>query len=166
MTVRTLSMIFSVGAYGFDGESFVDALVAHQVDALVDIRQRRGVRGKTHAFANISRLLALLSGCSIPYVYLKSLAPSTEIRQLQLNEDDAASVTKGSRRSLSAVFSSAYIDNVLSRFEPENFLFALPPSAVRPALFCVERFPQACHRSLVADFLSRNLDVPIGHIGP
>jgi hypothetical protein len=34
------------------------------------------------------------------------------------------------------------------------------------ALFCVEREPAACHRSLVAARLSRDLGLDVEHLGP
>ena len=33
-------------------------------------------------------------------------------------------------------------------------------------LFCVEGIPEACHRSLVAEKLSRDLGLPVEHIRP
>ena len=58
--------LITIGVYGFDEESFFQALLAAGVDVFCDIRQRRGVRGATYAFANSQRLQRRLAELGIP----------------------------------------------------------------------------------------------------
>ena len=53
--------IATVGVYEFDSASFVRTLDEAAVTLIVDIRQRRGVRGPQYAWANAGRLQALLA---------------------------------------------------------------------------------------------------------
>ncbi|WP_407643935.1 hypothetical protein [Enemella dayhoffiae] len=40
------------------------------------------------------------------------------------------------------------------------------PSVGAAALFCVERDPEACHRSLIAQRLAEQQGVTVGHLRP
>jgi hypothetical protein len=42
---RCVARIATIGVYGFDGERFVETLDGAGVTLVVDVRQRRGVRG-------------------------------------------------------------------------------------------------------------------------
>ncbi len=44
--------IVTIGGYGFTEDAFINALKGAGVDAFVDIRQRRGMRGSKYAFLN------------------------------------------------------------------------------------------------------------------
>ena len=81
----------------------------------------------------------------------KELAPTKEIRALQFAADDAQHVAKRQRDTLSPVFADAYREQILADFSPSDFLAELPPDTQAVVFFCVERAPEACHRSLVAD---------------
>ncbi|NCF70012.1 MAG: DUF488 family protein, partial [Chloroflexi bacterium] len=61
---------------------------------------------------------------------------------------------------------SAYQEKVLAEFEPQSLLDDLDTSAKVVALFCVEREPGACHRSLVADKLQQELEIEVEDILP
>jgi putative nucleic acid modification protein with dual OB domain len=52
--------IVTIGAYGFDKESFFQALLDAKVDTFCDLRMRRGMRGSTYAFVNSSSLQSRL----------------------------------------------------------------------------------------------------------
>ena len=52
--------IATIGVYRFNGESFVAALDEAGVTVVVDVRQRRGVRGTEYAWANALRLQSSL----------------------------------------------------------------------------------------------------------
>ncbi|MEU6040320.1 hypothetical protein ABZ801_33430 [Actinomadura sp. NPDC047616] len=58
------------------------------VRLLLDIRQRRGVRGPEYAWANSLRLQAALAHARIAYEHHPQLAPATELRRLESAEDD------------------------------------------------------------------------------
>lgn len=57
----------TIGVYGFDASSFLDSLNKGGVSMLLDVRQRRGVRGTQYAWANSQRLQASLAAAGIGY---------------------------------------------------------------------------------------------------
>ena len=96
----------TIGVYGFTAEEFLQALRDADVRLLLDIRQRRGVRGAEYAWANARRLQAALEDAGIAYEHHRELAPTTELRQLQYAEDDRQGVGKRSRAELAARLST------------------------------------------------------------
>lgn len=97
----------TIGVYGFDGESFLERLRRANVGLLLDVRQRRGVRGSQYAWANSPRLHAALAHDRIAYEHHPELAPNTELRLLQYAEDDCRGFGKRSRRVLAAEYVAA-----------------------------------------------------------
>jgi uncharacterized protein (DUF488 family) len=146
----TLPRIVTLGVYGRSETEFFDALQGTRVQLFCDIRRRRGVRGSEYAFVNSQRLQARLAELGIGYLHLKQLAPSDAVRQLQYAVDAATKTAKRKREELDPVFVEAYKQGVLADFSPQDFLATLPDEAKTIAFFCVERAPEACHRSLVA----------------
>ena len=144
----------TIGVYGFTAETFITALRRADASALLDVRQRRGVRGSEYAWANSQRLQAALRAAEIPYRHLPELAPTTELRELQYREDDRLGVGKRSRVELAPEYRERYTREILDRVDLGQLLAGLPTGGL-PALMCVERDPQACHRSVVADRLAR-----------
>lgn len=155
----------TIGAYGFEPEQFFGALQRARVDVFLDVRQRRGMRGSRYAFANSSRLQAELEVRGIAYRHLKDLAPDASIRDLQRNQDAASGTTKTARTELAPEFIEAYEARRAVSFDWKALLDELSAFRV-PALFCVERSPSACHRSLVAEHLARVAEVDVEHVVP
>ena len=93
------------------------------------------------------------------------LAPTTELRQLQYAADDRHGVGKRSRRELAAEYVRRYTAEILDRADLTPIVSALPRSGPT-ALLCVERDPEACHRSLIAQRLSERHRVAIDHLRP
>jgi len=121
---------------------------------LLDVRQRRGVRGSEYAWANSARLQAALAEAGIEYRHLKELAPTTELRQLQYAEDARAGVGKRSRKQLAPAYVERYTREILDRVGVDSVIEALPEEGLA-ALLCVERDAEACHRSLIAARVSK-----------
>ncbi len=145
--------LVTVGAYGFTERSFFDALGGAGVDVFCDLRQRRGMRGRAYSFANSAALQSRLSERGIRYVYLKELAPTKEVRRAQKEADARVGQTKSQRAALAPEFVEAYERVVLSQTASSEVLTHIGNANV-VALFCVERPPNACHRSLVARWLA------------
>ena len=158
--------IVTVGVYGFTEEGFFRALREAEVDTFCDVRQRRGLRGSTYAFANSRRLQERLAEMGIRYLHRKDLAPTKALRERQKEADEADGVAKRKRTTLSLAFVDAFQEEILSAFEPESLLADLEADARVVALFCVEREPAACHRLLVAEKLQEELGVKVEHIAP
>jgi uncharacterized protein (DUF488 family) len=155
----------TIGVYGFDGESFLQRLRHADVRLLLDVRQRRGVRGPEYTWANSLRLQAALAHARIAYEHHPELAPTTELRQLQYAEDDRHGVGKRSRRELATEYTRRYTTEILDRADLSAILSALP-SGGTAALFCVERDAEACHRSLIARRLAEQHHVTTEHLRP
>ncbi|MCP4359512.1 MAG: DUF488 domain-containing protein [Chloroflexi bacterium] len=156
----------TIGVYGATEEMFFQVLQKADIDTFCDIRQRRGVRGAKYAFVNSKRLQAKLAELGICYLHRKDLAPTTAVRQRQKEADKANKTAKRQRTTLGQIFIAAYDEEILANFEPQSLLDDLKSDAQTVALFCVEREPAACHRSLVANKLRKELGVTIEHIVP
>lgn len=157
--------IATVGVYEFDAASFIRTLDAAAVTKIVDIRQRRGVRGPQYAWANARRLQALLANDHIGYEHRPELAPTTELRHLQYRDDDRQGVGKRSRVRLSREYVRAYTKEILDQLPLEPLVERLPVHGIG-ALLCVEATAQACHRSLVAERLAARFGFEVVHLEP
>jgi uncharacterized protein (DUF488 family) len=155
----------TIGVYGFDAEKFMQALRDADVRVLLDVRQRRGVRGSEYAWANAGRLQAALAAAGIEYVHLKELAPTTALRERQYAEDARAGVGKRSRTELAPAYVEGYTREILDPTGVGSVVNALPARG-RAALFCVERDPEACHRSLIAQRVADEHGAAVVHLGP
>jgi uncharacterized protein (DUF488 family) len=158
-----MKTVATIGVYGWTLEEFLAALEDADVRLLVDVRQRRGVRGREYAWANAQRLQRALADAGIAYSHHKELAPTTELRQLQYAEDDRLGVAKRSRSDLAPAYRERYLREILDHADLDALVAELPDVS---ALFCVERDPEACHRSLVADRLAQEFGVRVSHLRP
>ncbi|CAG0987823.1 hypothetical protein PHYC_02122 [Phycisphaerales bacterium] len=161
-----IERVLTIGAFGFNERSFVAALKAAGVDLFVDIRARRGVRGAEYSFVNSARLQASLEAAGIKYIHAKELAPTERVRAVQHREDDASGTAKRQRTRLGDAFVAAYERECLGAFSPKEFSERCLRDSSRPVFFCVEREPEACHRSIVARRLASALSVPVEHLRP
>ena len=153
----------TIGVYGWTLEAFLAALHDADVRQLLDVRQRRGVRGSQYAWANSARLQAALVEAGIGYRHHRELAPTTELRQLQYREDARLGVGKRSRAELAPEYRERYTREILDRVDLSPIVEAMPADAAS-ALFCVERDPDACHRSIVAARVGAEFGIPVRHI--
>ena len=160
--VRT---VVTIGVYGFDQAAFLAALARARVKVLLDVRQRRGVRGSEYAWANSARLQAALADAGIEYRHHKELAPTTELRRLQYAEDERLGVGKRSRVELAPEYRDRYTREILDEVDLQPIVASLPADGAA-ALLCVERDPEACHRSLIADRMAAEHGVSVRHLKP
>jgi uncharacterized protein (DUF488 family) len=157
--------IATVGVYEFDAASFIATLDGAGVTKILDIRQRRGVRGSQYAWANAQRLQKLLAEARIGYEYHPELAPDTEMRQLQYRDDDRQGVGKRSRVRLAPDYVREYTEEILDLVPLEPLVGQLPVHGLG-ALLCVEATARACHRSLVAERLAERFGFEVTHLEP
>ena len=157
--------LITIGVYEFDLATFTRALRAHDVALVVDVRQRRGVRGARYSWANAQRLQAALAEAQIAYRHHRELAPTTELRHLQYAADGRAGVGKRSRAVLDPEYVERYVREILDRADLDALVAEFPPDAAT-ALLCVEADPEACHRSLIADRLAECYDLPVTQVRP
>lgn len=157
--------VATIGVYGFSLQSFMETLDRADVGLVLDVRQRRGVRGSQYAWANSLRLQAALREARIAYEHHKELAPTTELRELQYREDARQGVGKRTRAVLAPEYRARYIAEILDAVDLGAILERLPNDR-KSALLCVERDPQACHRSLIAERLAEQYSVAMMHLRP
>jgi uncharacterized protein (DUF488 family) len=160
-----METLFTIGVYGYAPEAFFRALEGAGIDCFLDLRRRRGVRGSQYAFANAGHLQDELAARHIEYHHILELAPEEETRDLQSRQDRAEKIPRRQRTTLGSAFVTDYTSRTL---DPYDFtpLIADLHHCKRPVLFCVEGSPQACHRGLVAERLSRLTGVPVNHLTP
>ena len=155
----------TIGVYGWRLDESLAALQEAHVALVVDVRQRRGVRGREYSWANARRLQASLAEAGIAYSHHKELAPTTELRHLQYREDDRLRVGKRSRVALAPEYVDRYVHEILDPLDLTALVDEFPADGP-PALFCLERDPPACHRSLVADRLADEFGFAVFHLLP
>ncbi len=159
-----MSTIATIGVYGFDRDSFLETLGDARIDLLLDVRQRRGVRGSEYAWANARRLQDALTETGIGYSHLKELAPTTELRELQYREDDRLGEGKRSRTALAVEYARLYTEQILDSVDLGSIVKWIGGSSA--TLLCVERDPEACHRSLIAARLREEWGFEVLHLRP
>ena len=157
--------IATIGVYGFDAESFLRQLQDAAIELVFDVRQHRGVRGPEYAWANSRRLQGALADAGIFYEHRPELAPTTELRHLQYAEDDRLGVGKRSRQRLAAEYTRRYTAEILNHADLLPIASGLSGLG-KPALLCVERDPEACHRSLIAQRLAEQHGAMVEHLRP
>ena len=160
-----MARLVTIGVYDWTFERFLEALRQADVRRLLDVRQRRGVRGSQYAWANAKRLQAALAGAGIEYEHLPELAPTTELRHLQYADDARHGVGKRSRERLAPEYAERYVRERLDQVDLEPIVECMPAGGAT-ALLCVERDPVACHRSLVAERMSGEFGLPVAHLRP
>jgi uncharacterized protein (DUF488 family) len=157
--------VATIGVYGATAEDFLTCLREAEVEQVLDVRQRRGVRGAEYAWANAARLEKALYDARVDYRHHVELAPTTELRQLQYAEDERQGVGKRSRQELAPAYRDRYLAEILDQVDLAPIVEAMPKRA-RAALLCVERDPEACHRSLIAERLAEEFGCEIVHLRP
>lgn len=147
---------YTIGVYKSTEKEYFQKLIDNNIDTFCDIRQRRGIRGSEYAFVNSNRLQYKLNELDIKYGHVVDLAPTTEIRELQKEADNKLGELKRDRNKLGNIFTLAYKDRILSKFDFDSFIDKLEEvDANKVVLFCVEEKPEACHRSIVTDKLEK-----------
>jgi uncharacterized protein (DUF488 family) len=157
--------VVTIGVYGFSAATFLAALRDADVRLLLDVRQRRGVRGSEYAWANSARLQDAMAAAGIAYRHHPELAPTTELRQLQYREDARMGVGKRSRVEIAPEYRERYTREILDAVDLTSIVEELPSSGAA-ALMCVERDPEACHRSVIAERLGAEHGVAVSHLRP
>jgi len=160
-----MGRVVTIGVYGYSAEDFLAALRGAGVELLLDVRQRRGVRGSEYAWANSQRLQRALAEAGIRYEHRKELAPTTELREVQYREDDRLGFGKRNREKLASEYTRRYLEEILDPADLDPVVAAMPNTGAT-ALLCVERGPEACHRSLIAARLGDEYDCAVTHLRP
>ena len=157
--------VFTIGVYGFSVDSFLAELDRAGVRLILDVRQRRGVRGSEYAWANSKRLQNAVAAAGLGYEHRPDLAPTTAMRKAQYAEDDKRKIARRERFDLSDQYVSSYTAEVLDKADLGAVAETIRQRGPA-ALLCVERVPEACHRSLIAARLADRHALAVGHLLP
>jgi uncharacterized protein (DUF488 family) len=155
-----MQTVATIGVYGWTLARFLAALREARVELVVDVRRRRGLRGREYSWANARRLQSALAGAVIGYSHHKELAPTSELRRLQYHEDERLGVGKRARTQLAPDFVARYHREILDLADLDPLIAELQRAGTS-ALLCVERDPEACHRSLVAARLTEKYGISV-----
>lgn len=155
---------YTLGAYHLDSEGFFYRIKQNNIDAFLDIRERRVVKWPKFSFANSRHLQASLKEMNVHYEYIKELAPTKSIREAQMFEDQLNRKRAKNRQVLGDVFKQKYREEVLAHFDLKQLAERLEHEGYRRVLlFSAESVPLACHRSLVSSELEK-LNYSITHL--
>lgn len=163
--VNGVKRVVTIGVYGWTLDAFLAALHEAGVRLLLDVRQRRGVRGTEYSWANSQRLQRALSEAGVAYQHHLELAPTTELRERQYAADAREGVGKRSRVHLADEYADGYTREILDHADLDAVAAELPSTGAA-ALFCVEADPEACHRSIIAARLESEHGVSVAHLRP
>ena len=149
-------IFYTIGVYNLTEELFFEKLTSNNIDIFCDIRQRRGVRGAKYKFVNSIWLQKKLNDLNIKYLYIKELAPTVDIRNIQKTIDKTVFESKHDRNKLGDAFIEKYKEIVIDNYDFDCFIHELKiNNAEKVVSFCVEENPNACHRSIVSEELSK-----------
>ncbi|MCO5216480.1 MAG: DUF488 domain-containing protein [Thermomicrobiales bacterium] len=158
--------VFTIGVYGFDEGSFLKELTSNNIDAVIDIRRRRAVRGPHYAFANSQRLQENLADADIRYVHVIELSPPATMIQEQIKHDTEHGGKVHDRSDLPADFRATYHHHILDGFDFDGMFAANGITDGNICFLCVERTAAACHRGMVAERLHELYGWPVTNLEP
>jgi hypothetical protein len=127
-------------------------------------RQRRRVRGREYSWANVQRLQRALAEAGIGYSHHKELRrrPSSG---MCITARTSGSASASARAELAPDYRERYLHEILDQVDLDPLIEELPAGRAS-ALFCVERDPEACHCSLVAERLAEEFGVTVVNLLP
>ena len=108
------------------------------------------------SFVNRAMLNGLLA---LAVLALASVAQGTVLRNRQTGE------TISTRNNVCDEYIKAYTREILEHFDIDELKNTLGQNAKNVVFFCFEKNAKACHRSLVAEYLQKNLNgVTVMHL--
>ena len=91
--------------------------------------------------------------------------PPPQMRELQKEKDQEDKLTNKQRHHLAKAFVNEYKNQILKPFNFEELLDHFEKNnSSRVVFFCVEEHHEACHRSLVTQFLNEHFNYPVTHL--
>jgi hypothetical protein len=114
---------------------------------------------------NSNKLQERLKTLGIKYLHILDLAPTNEIREAQKLADKLNNIKKRERNELGDEFKELYNKEILAKYNLEDLFSRLNNlNSKNIILFCVEKEPCACHRSLISDKLMENYQIQTLHL--
>ncbi len=134
--------LMTIGYQGAELAPFISTLKQAGVECLVDVRENANSRKR--GFSK-SALAEALRGEGIQYNHLRGLGTPPEMRKAYRANNDMA------------WFAQAYRQFLATRTEDMQELAAMLPQS-RCCLMCFEADPAECHRSLIAQELTKEFE--------
>jgi len=143
-------IVFTLGYEGKSILELLDLLKENEITLLVDVRENPFSRKKGFSGRELEYYLA---SCSIGYLHLKELGAPPAMRQKVRREGDYHQFFREYRRHLAD--QSHMLQEVAEKFSHEVI-----------CLLCYEKNPDYCHRTVVAQELSRlfTREISITHL--
>ncbi len=135
--------VYTIGYKGKSLETFINQLRAAEVDAVIDIR----LRNTSHLAGYTKRddlAFLLQEGFGIAYEHHPELAPTPEIRDAYLADNDWAAYEAQFLPLMTERRAATVGQDVLARYHS-------------PCLLCAEPTADHCHRRLVAEHWAAHL---------
>jgi uncharacterized protein (DUF488 family) len=139
--VKAKVTIYTIGHSVQPVEALIEALTAHHVEVLVDVR--RFPSSRRHPQFGAARLGATLAGADIEYVHEPELGGHREPRPDSPNTGWREAAFRGYADYMETPAFAAAIERLLDRAR-----------RARLVVMCAERAWQSCHRGLIADYLT------------
>jgi uncharacterized protein (DUF488 family) len=140
--------VFTTGYQGFDEEGFVWKLNLHGVELVVDVRDNPMSRNRSFTQA---RLREFLAAAGIDYVHFKQLGAPAELRRRLRSGGSMEEYFAGYREHLAG--QEEALQQVAEMVKQR-----------RCCLLCLERRPEDCHRTVLAEVLRRRHGFEVEHI--
>jgi uncharacterized protein (DUF488 family) len=144
--------VATIGYEAATVRTFLEALTAHRIELLVDVRAVASSRRP--GFAK-SALAANLQGAGIEYLHLRGLGTPAEGR---------AAARAGRHAEMRKIFHH-HLATAGAQAELET-LAEIVRSGRRVCLLCLEADPAHCHRSMVATALASVMPMRVAHLAP
>jgi len=142
--------IFTIGYEGATLDAFITTLELAGVERVIDVRDVPASRKRGFSKTALS---AALGGAGIEYHHLKALGDPKPGRDAM-------------RRGDKAEFLRVYSAHVAGEAAQESLQKAVDLSSKRAsALLCYERDPKDCHRTIVAELMTKSSTFAIRHLG-
>ncbi|MDF2985746.1 MAG: hypothetical protein K0R50_1256 [Eubacterium sp.] len=140
--------LFTTGYEGKTIETFINTLKENKVNIIVDVREIPMSRKKGFSKTSLSEIL---NENGIKYAHFKELGSPKNIREKLHSDHNYDEFFSGYRKYLETQAETMDIVNtaILSN-KDTNF-----------CLLCFEKDPKTCHRSVIADTISKSLELGV-----
>jgi uncharacterized protein (DUF488 family) len=131
------STLFTLGYSGFTPETFLEALQRAGVEVLIDVRRKPISRKKGFS---LKGLQSYLEGQGVEYCHVPDLGMPESLLEERREGIEVGEYLAAFRRYL--VTCDSVLDDILQTSQQR-----------RCCLMCLEKAPEVCHRSVIADEL-------------
>lgn len=145
-----MSAIYTFGYEGHTVNEFLDLIDQHDIDLIVDVRERP--LSREYPEFNKFPLITALQEHETQYVYVKTLGCTHEMRALK--DEDLGTLK----------YFQCYERHLQKNRDLIRDL-AYQTKNMNICILCSEPDPETCHRTLVADYLQiENFDLALTHL--